>query len=96
MLDKVEVWEVPTPDHVKLKEFCINQLNESMEYGFTDEDLDKYYPLEIAKPSIEEWLEINIGKCEKEIEYHTKEWEKEVERTNERNNWINQLKDSLK
>lgn len=95
MLSKVEKWQPPSPEHCKLKEFCIDQLNECLKHEFSDKDLDEYYPIDLEKPTIEKWLEDKIKEYSGQVEYHQKKHNEEVERTNERNNWINQLKDSL-
>ncbi|MFB5758957.1 hypothetical protein [Paenibacillus medicaginis] len=95
MLEKVKEWKVPTSEHNNLKEFCINQLEESMKHGFSEEELDQYYPLDIPKLTPEEWLESQLTRINKDIEHHAEGWNKEVKVTNERNEWVRWLKVSL-
>jgi hypothetical protein len=95
MLVKVELWEPPTEDHVNLKEYCIKQLKEGIEHDCGILDSDYLNVNKVLWKSGEQWLEENIKRCERDIEYHTKERKKEVERTNERNLWIRQLKNSF-
>lgn len=89
MLQKVESWQPPTPDHTKLKEFMVKQLNESIEW-------DCNYERETPVPlSAEQWYFQELEKASKDINYHTKEYIKEVKRVNERNAWVSALKESL-
>ncbi len=93
MLVKVKEWQPPTPDHVNLKEFCIKQLEESLKWDCGS--LEDYNPENVVKDTPEEQLNKQIESCLWEIEYHAKQWDEEVKRTNERNLWIKQLKESL-
>jgi len=54
------------------------------------------YAKEVKKETPEEYIQKQIDNCLWNIEYHQKEWDKEVKRTNERNLWIKQLRDSFK
>ncbi|TVY09852.1 hypothetical protein [Paenibacillus cremeus] len=94
MLVDVYAWQAPTSDHGKLKQFCIDQLKESIKWDC--DNMEGYYnPESVKKQTAQEWLNSNIERCLRDIEYHSKEWEKEVERTNERNLWVKQLRDSF-
>ena len=42
------------------------------------------------------WIENKINKCLQDIDYHSKEMEKEIERCNQRTIWVKELKQSLK
>lgn len=92
MLAKVEVWEPPTQDHVGFKEFMASQLRESISFdcsigGYRDA------PKKL-EPS--EWHEAEVKKALRDIEYHSAEREKEIERTESRNQWLASLRTSLK
>lgn len=89
MLLKVLKWQPPTSEHEGLKKFMIDQLHDSI-----DADCSEYQPLISNK---EEWIAIHrSGKYLKEIlDYYSKQWTKEVEITNSRNQWLKELRDSL-
>jgi len=92
MLDKVKAWIPPTPDHVGFKDFMIEQITKSIEFDCND----NYYS---ANPPVlktgQEWLSAQIAKATRDIEYHTAEHAKEVERTESRNAWLRELRASL-
>lgn len=90
MLAQVVQWEPPTPDHVKYKEFMIEQLRSSI-----DGDCNESYITEPTKASAIVWQASQeaIARCN--VAYHEKEMAKEVERTENRNAWIKALRDSL-
>jgi hypothetical protein len=89
---EVTAWIPPTPDHVNLKQFALQQLRESIDWDCGT----KYYEEEVIKLSPKEWLDNRIESCLKSIEYHTKEYDSEVKRVSERNKWIKDLRESLK
>jgi hypothetical protein len=92
MLDKVHSWQPPTSEHEKYKEFMLSQLTDSLKA-----DCNIKYDL---KPNIKltavEWYIAEKKRLEQDIEYHTKELEKEKERCNNSNEWVEKLKESLK
>ena len=89
MLSKVQKWKPPTPDHEGLKQFMIQQLEESIEYDC--------FILEMPQRlSGEEYKEQQIKKALNDIDYHEKEYAKEVNRVYERNKWLLSLRESLK
>lgn len=92
MLKQVKMWIPPTTEHTKFKEFMISQIEGSINH----DDMSDYYK---DNPPIlhtgKEWLEIEKAKALRDIEYHTKENEAEIQRTNGRNDWIRNLRESL-
>jgi hypothetical protein len=92
MLKQVKSWNPPTIEHDNLKQFMITQIEDSIKWDCNESYYDsKTY----ATPSVSEirhsrWVRIN-----KDILYHMDEYRKEVERTDKKNKWIKQLKDSL-
>ena len=82
MLHKVQAWSPPTPDHVGLRDFMVQQINESIDFdcGHFSED-----PV-LAEPAT--WLSAQISQAEWNLEDHTDARSKEIERTNSRNKWI--------
>lgn len=91
MLHKVEMWQPPTPDHIEMKVFMIEQIQSSVDFDCT------IYPHdEIKLKSAEEFRQENIAKCAKSLGYHVKEWQEEVKRCKGRTEWIRALKASLR
>ncbi len=89
MLEKVDAWTPPTEEHVGLHNFMVKQLTESIDFDCGGD----YLPALL--PGRDEWWEGQIKKAEKDIDYHEREYEKEVERTDGRNNWLRDLRESL-
>ena len=90
MLYAVEGWQPPTPDHKGLKEFMIEQLKTSINF-----DCSTGWPEIPPVITAEEWRQKKIQQTIRDIAYHTKENQKEIERTKGRNRWISQLYVSL-
>jgi len=92
MLRKVKQWEPPTPDHIEFKEFMVSQIESSIKF----DGMENYYiENPIKKLTGKEWLAQKTGDAVRDIDYHTKEYNAEIERTNQRNKWITDLRDSL-
>ena len=91
MLDKVNAWTPPSPEHEGLKKFMREQIEESIRF-----DCDTSYLGEsVILLSGDQWLARQIASCNKDLDYHKKEHVLEVERTAERTRWVQQLRDSL-
>ncbi len=91
MLKETENWIPPTDDHYKMKDFMIEQIKTSMRFDCNP----SYY--ELPKPiTAEQWIVNRKEEAYKSLEYHAKEYNKEVERTNNRNQWLADLRRSLK
>lgn len=90
MLHQVYGWQPPTPDHAGLKDFMIEQLKTSM-----DHDCWTGYPDIPPVTSGEAWLQQKKEDLIKDVAYHTKENQNEVDRTRSRNRWITELYKSL-
>jgi len=94
MLSKVNAWEPPTKDHIELKKFMVKQIISSIDFDchnqYYFEELEKIKPL-----TGQEWLDKERKKLLKSLDYHSKEWTKEQERTNGRNSWVKALRKSL-
>ena len=90
MLLKVLKWNPPTPEHEGLKEFMVDQLHDSIEW-----DCSEYQPTISSK---EEYVASHrSSKALKEgLDFYEKRWRDEVERTNSRNKWLKDLRESLK
>lgn len=86
----VNAWHPPTPDHVGMKTFMLEQLRISM--------MDESYYTRPAPPKLtgEQWRAKEIASLTKDVAYHAKEDAEEIRRTNGRNNWIAELRNSLR
>jgi hypothetical protein len=93
MLAKVEAWEPPTQDHRGLKEFMAQQIRDSIPFDCGTDYWEKNAPVRL---SWADWRNEQRKRINKDLAYHRAEYAKEVERTEERNNWIAELRRSLK
>lgn len=97
MMEKVALWEPPTSDHERMKEFMIEQLQSSIEYDCNS--MLKHYSeslKEHVRKTGEEWKHDQLESLKRDLNYHIKEENEEIERVASRNKWINDLRDSLK
>jgi len=92
MLQQVEQWQPPTPDHIEFKKFMISQIEGSIKF---DGNEDYYIKNPIKKLTGEDWLARKRKDILWNIAYHAKEYNDEIERTNQRNKWVKDLRDSL-
>lgn len=89
MLDALNNWK-PEHDAIQsLKTFGISQLSESMRFDI--------YPMGDPPPTLTpaEWFDREIAKAERNIEYHSKEWENEKRRVDERNECLAELRKEI-
>lgn len=90
MLDQALAWQPPTPDHVEMKNFMVQQLQESIRF-------DCGY--EIPMPTRQtggEWLGEELAAAERSAERHAKQHEEAVERAEQRGAWVRALRESLR
>lgn len=90
MLSRVRAWIPPSPEHREYKRFMESQIEESIRFdcGFSISR-----PVRLNGP---EWAAKEIEKAQKDIDYHTEQHQKEVERVEGANRWVRQLRESLK
>lgn len=89
MLHKVRAWEPPTAGHCGLKNFMIEQLEQSIDFDIIG---DRFKP---AILGFDEWKRVELDRALKDINYHKGEFEKERQRVASRNNWISALRESV-
>jgi len=87
MAKKVQGWKPPTPDHQSLKTFMLDQLRISRS--------SSYQPDPVPKLSGQEWADKEQKRLERDVEYYTKERDKERDRALGRNQWLADLRNSL-
>lgn len=95
MLDKVNKWEPPTPNHVGMKEFMIEQIQSSMK----NSGPDNYYERELERfvPSTgDNWYDDKVRCIQDSIAYHKSRICKVEETAKNRTEWVTQLRDSIK
>lgn len=98
ILEKVDKYVPPTPDHEAIKKFMAEQITSTIEWDCNI----SYYIKEVKK--IDEKLtklnasEIRASKLKelnKELEYHTKEYDAELQRCKEANEWAEKFFKSI-
>lgn len=92
MLKQVEAWKPPTHDHQGLKKFMAEQLITSIEHDCDESYDERYAPKHLTGGA---WLARKTAEAERNINYHTAEYAKEVARCAERNEWVRALRASL-
>lgn len=90
--EKVMAWNPPTADHEGLKSFMLEQIKVSST-GWGGGDYYKEAEKRIVSP--DEWRKEKIAEAMKGLARAKDEWNKEQERTNGRNQWLKQLRDSI-
>lgn len=91
MLVKAKAWVSPSKDHDELKDFMISQIEKSIKFDCGGD----YYEKPTTKMTGEQWRSEKMEQLHKDIAYHIKHYREEIERTNDRNKWINSLRNSL-
>lgn len=90
MLAKAKEWKPPTPEHAGLRDFMVQQITESIEWDCSD----KYDRLPACK-STDAWLADGIEHTRKSLARSQQSYTEEVERTESRNRWLQELRNSV-
>jgi hypothetical protein len=96
MLEQVEAYEPPSPDHVKFKEFMRSQITESIQFDCGGDYHEQLAKINATTPNGEQWQATKIATLAKDIAYHAKQHAEELERTEGRNRWVRELRESLR
>jgi hypothetical protein len=92
MIEQVKAWEPPTENHLPLKELMLDQLEQSMrddtERGQSRDAIERLDGVE--------WRERMVSKLSSEVVHYQDEIDAENERTKFRNEWLRQLRESLR
>jgi len=98
MLKDVRKWNPPTTEHTGIKDFMIDQIVKTIDFDCGT----KYYDERLAKIELELLTlkpkairEEMIAQAKKDFEYHTKEYNRDVEMCAKSNQWVSDLLTSL-
>lgn len=94
MLAHANRWEPPTIEHQGLKDFMVQQLTDSIEHSGSDYLVRRIAEVEASEPI--EFFNSDLEQAEKDIEYHARSYAEECERVATRNQWVADLRASLK
>ena len=92
MLRQVNIWTPPTTDHVELRDFMIQQIEDSIEHDGMGDYYDKN-PIIVKTGN--QWLISQKASAEWDVNYHAEELGKEAERARDRTQWVGDLRNSL-
>ena len=91
MLEQVQAWQSPTPDHEALRSFMLSQLTESVNWDCDAEYCEKM-------PSIQrwtDWLADQIERTKYKLENARRDWADEANRAAQKTCWLQDLRSSL-
>lgn len=88
MMAKARKYVPPTEAHKKFGEFLISQLEESTKW-------DDYEVTKPVRKPIREWIKGKKAGLFRDLAYHSKEYQKDIERTEYNNKWVKELIMSL-
>jgi len=92
MRDQAAMWTPPSPDHVGLKEFMLDQLDISRhDVSWIRRDIDAL----TAKAPILFYID-DLKEAKDSVQRYADEYEKEVDRVEMRNEWLKKLRESIK
>lgn len=96
ILDEVRRWKPPTVEHRGLKDFMIQQLEESIRFDcHTPEEMAKYYP-QPKRQLPGDWWDAQILEAERSLARSKKSLQGEQERAAGRTAWVKALRESLR
>ena len=90
MRERALAWHPPTDEHTGLRDFMVQQLEESIDFDCTT--------YKSTPPTLNgrEWRDRAIAKAVRDIDYHTKELEADRKRAAERTAWVRALRESFR
>lgn len=98
ILKDVITWQPPTSEHTGIKDFMIDQIEKTIDFDcktkYHDEALLKI-ELELLTLNASEIRKDMIEKAKKDFEYHTKNYNEDVERCEKSNQWVSDFISSL-
>lgn len=98
ILKDVHKWQPPTSEHTGIKYFMIDQIVKTIDFDcntkYHDEGLAKV-ELELLTLNAKSIREEMIAKAKNDFDYHTKQYNEDVERCNQSNKWVTDFINSL-
>ena len=94
--EEVKKWIPPTPEHEELKKFCLEQIDMSLNtglYKWCEDDINK--ELDTSDEAVENYITDLKDFADKQVKRAYDNWQKELKRIAERNQWMKQFLDSL-
>jgi hypothetical protein len=91
MLAKAQAWVAPTSDHVRFREFMIEQIEESIRFDCSE----GHYANPTVRKTGAEWAAAERARLARDIAYHAKSYGEEVARAESRTAWVTALRDAL-
>lgn len=96
MLDAVTAWEPPTPDHVEMKKFMVQQLTESMQFDcHIDGDSYQEKRVKSTPKNALAWHKERIKAAHADLDYARKNLAEEQDRVAAAKRWVESLMKSL-
>jgi hypothetical protein len=92
LLTEVKLWQPPTTEHEPFKDFMIEQLESSLRF---DCDVSYYVMNQPKQRTGDEYRSEQVLEALRSLTYYQQQYANEVERTAERNAWLQQLRASL-
>lgn len=92
MRAKAVAWEPPTPEHARLREFMIEQIDVCTRFMDPENKADSWRP---TRKTGEEWIAKLIESAKANIAYHESGWAADCERARKANVWIDALAASV-
>lgn len=92
MLEKAKRFEAPTKEHERFAEFIVEQLEQSIEWDCSTRYYDENKP---RRMSAREYRDERLQAISKGLSYHKLELGKDIQRTEERNRWVDQLRSAV-
>jgi hypothetical protein len=90
MLEQVQAYIPPTEEHEGFKKFMIDQLKTSI-----DHDCDTSYCSDPVRITDEQWAARELSRLRRNIDYHSKHYQEDVQRANTRTLWMQQFRESI-
>jgi len=88
MLDDVNAWVPPTPDHQGLKDFMVEQLTSSIKF-------DCHFPADPPLILPTEWHAREVAQAERSVAYDRERIAAKAERNQHNRQWVRALRSSL-
>lgn len=88
--DQVLAWVPPTPEHMGIREFALEQIDMCIN---TDSAFDYYQkiietPFDDSDQAVQQYIQKQIEFCEDDVSRAQEAWDEEIKRTNQKNEFM--------